>query len=147
MKGIRRIMIVEDNDDDFEALSMALEESGSGHTPIIRCSTGKEALEQFDRMRQSRRPAEESPRLILLDLKLPDMAGSVLLEEIKSDARLRQIPVIVVTSSSNNSDVNRCYDNGANSYVRKPLDLDGFSSMVERLRGFWLETSELPIPV
>lgn len=146
MKGIKRILVIEDNDDDFDALMMAVEDGLMPHIPVTRCATGSEARAAFQHMRETSRPTEETPRLILLDLKLPDAAGHDLLTEIKSDPRLREIPVIVFSSSSNGTDIRDSYQIGANSFVRKPLDLDGFTMMVGRLRDFWLGTAELPVP-
>ena len=82
--------------------------------------------------------------MILLDLNLPGTDGREVLDEIKKDADLRSIPVIVLTTSSDSRDIEACYAAGANSYVQKPVDLAGFVTAVERLKDYWFEIVILP---
>jgi CheY-like chemotaxis protein len=82
--------------------------------------------------------------VVLLDLNLPGTDGREVLNEIKSHPDLRQIPVIVLTTSSDDRDVSACYKAGANSYVQKPVDLDGFMRAIERLNDYWFEVVILP---
>jgi two-component system response regulator len=82
--------------------------------------------------------------LILLDLNLPGTDGREVLEEIKNDPKLRTIPVIVLTTSSDGEDIEKCYRAGANSYIQKPVDLDGFFAAIQRLKNFWFEVALLP---
>jgi two-component system, response regulator len=84
------------------------------------------------------------PGVILLDLNLPGTDGREVLSEIKGDPGLKQIPVVVLTTSKDERDVDACYRAGASSYIQKPVDLDGFIKAVERLNGYWFEVVILP---
>ncbi len=113
--------------------------------PIQRCEDGEEALDYLhQRNRYSRAESSPRPDLILLDLNLPGTDGRDVLEEIKKDPELRTIPVIVLTTSSDDKDINKCYQAGANSYIQKPVDLQGFFTAIQRLREFWFEVVLLP---
>ena len=87
------------------------------------------------------------PVLILLDLKLPKMDGLEVLRQLRSDARTRRLPVVVLTSSREERDLERSYDLGANSYVVKPVDFSGFSEAVRQLGRYWLVLNESPPPL
>lgn len=136
------ILIVEDSDEDYETAIRAFRKSGMGN-PVARCGDGDEAL---DFLHRRGRFAEESsvPGLILLDLNLPGADGHEVLAEIKRDERLKTIPVIVLTSSADPRDIERCYAAGANSYVRKPVSFEGFLDAVRRLKEYWFEIAVLP---
>jgi CheY-like chemotaxis protein len=138
------ILLVEDSPEDFEATRRALHKSGL-RNPIYRCSDGDEALDFLHR-RGEFADASTAPRpgIILLDLNLPGTDGREVLADIKSDERLKQIPVIVLTTSSDDRDVEACYKSGANSYIQKPVDMDGFIKAIERLNDFWFEVVILP---
>ena len=82
--------------------------------------------------------------MILLDLNLPGTDGREVLAEIKADPQLKEIPVIVLTTSSDDRDVQACYQAGASSYIQKPVDLDGFMRAIERLNDYWFEVVILP---
>ena len=84
------------------------------------------------------------PDLILLDLNLPKKNGLEVLEEIRRDAELRRVPVIMLTTSSSARDIAACYDRGVNCYVVKPLDLDDFTALVQAINRFWFEVARLP---
>ncbi len=88
------------------------------------------------------RSVEDAPGLILLDLKLPKVSGHEVLRALKSDERTRHIPVVVLSSSGERSDVERCYALGANSYVVKPVDFDAFTNTVQRIGTYWLQMNE-----
>lgn len=140
------ILIVEDSDIDFETTLRAFKNSNMAN-PIHRCEDGEEALDYLFRKNQYSE-VENSPRpeLILLDLNLPGTDGREVLEEIKKDPKLKAIPVIVLTTSSDEMDVEKCYQEGANSYIQKPVDLKGFFEAIERLRDFWFKVAVLPKP-
>jgi two-component system response regulator len=84
------------------------------------------------------------PEVVLLDLKLPKVSGLDVLRHVRADARTQGLPIVVLTSSSEDRDVIACFRAGANSYVRKPVDFDAFSAAVSQLGHFWLELSESP---
>lgn len=135
------ILLVEDSPEDFETTERAFRKSGLKN-PIIRCSDGDEALELL--FRRGRFADAPRPGVILLDLNLPGTDGREVLAEIKADPSLRQIPVIVLTTSSDDRDVQACYNAGASSYIQKPVDLDGFMRAIERLNDYWFEVVILP---
>jgi two-component system response regulator len=141
------ILLVEDSDDDFEATIRAFRKSGNLHNEVVRCSSGAEALDYLFQ-RGDYGPSSDTyaprPGLILLDLNMPGIDGRAVLKIIKGDRRLSEIPVIVMTTSDDERDVSECYSYGANSYVKKPVDLDGFFEAVKRLKEFWFEIAVLP---
>ena len=138
------ILLVEDSPEDFETTERAFRKSGL-RNPIFRCSDGDDALDYLHR-RGAYADPEKSPRpgVILLDLNLPGTDGREVLSEIKADPALKQIPVVVLTTSRDERDVDACYKAGASSYIQKPVDLDGFIKAIERLNGYWFEVVILP---
>jgi two-component system, response regulator len=138
------ILLVEDSPEDYEATVRAFKRSGLKN-PIFRCEDGDNALDFLHRRGRYENP-EESPRpgVILLDLNLPGTDGREVLTEIKQDDHLKLIPVIVLTTSNDARDVDSCYQAGANSYIQKPVDMEGFIRAIERLKGYWFEVVVLP---
>jgi two-component system, response regulator len=138
------ILLVEDSPEDYEATVRAFKRSGLKN-PIFRCEDGDNALDFLRRRGRYQNP-EEAPRpgVILLDLNLPGTDGREVLTEIKRDESLKQIPVIVLTTSNDVRDVDSCYQAGANSYIQKPVDMEGFIRAIERLKGYWFEVVVLP---
>ena len=138
------ILLVEDSPEDFETTERAFRRSGLKN-PIYRCADGDEALDFLHRRGRYAEP-DKAPRpgVILLDLNLPGTDGREVLSEIKNDPDLKQIPVIVLTTSKDERDVEVCYRCGANSYIQKPVDLDGFMKAIERLNDYWFEVVILP---
>jgi CheY-like chemotaxis protein len=138
------ILLVEDSPEDFETAERAFRKSGL-RNPIVRCADGDEALDYLFRRGQYADPAKSlRPGVILLDLNLPGTDGREVLTEIKADPVLKQIPVVVLTTSKDERDVDACYKAGANSYIQKPVDMDGFIKAIERLNGYWFEVVILP---
>jgi len=136
-----RILLVEDNPADVRLAQEALAEEGVA-TDLAVVRDGVEALAYLRR----EDPYATSPRpdLILLDLNLPRKDGRAVLAEIKEDAELRRIPVIVLSSSRAARDVSRCYGLHANCYIAKPVQLQQFVDVVRKIQEFWLQTAELP---
>jgi CheY-like chemotaxis protein len=138
------ILLVEDSPEDFETTERALRKSGLKN-PIFRCADGDEALDfLYRRGRYSDPQKAPRPGVILLDLNLPGTDGREVLNEVKTDPDLKQIPVIVLTTSKDDRDIEVCYRCGANSYIQKPVDLDGFMKAIERLNDYWFEVVILP---
>jgi two-component system, response regulator len=135
-------LLVEDSPEDFEATVRALRKSGLAN-PIFHCSDGDEALEYLHQRGRFGKTALR-PGAILLDLNLPGTDGREVLAEIKGDAALKSIPVIVLTTSSDARDIEKCYEAGANSYIRKPVDLEGFVRAIQHLKEYWFEIVILP---
>lgn len=138
------ILLVEDSPEDFETTERAFRRSGL-RNPIFRCIDGDDALSYLHRRGEYADPAKSPrPGVILLDLNLPGTDGREVLSEIKADPSLKQIPVVVLTTSRDERDVDACYKAGASSYIQKPVDLDGFIKAIERLNGYWFEVVILP---
>ena len=135
------ILLVEDSPEDFETAVRAFRRSGLKN-PIIRCSDGDEALDFL--FRRGRFADAPRPGVVLLDLNLPGTDGREVLAEIKGASHLKHIPVIVLTTSSDDRDVQACYKAGASSYIQKPVDLEGFMRAIERLNDYWFEVVILP---
>jgi CheY-like chemotaxis protein len=109
---------------------------------LIIVNNGEEALKFLRREGEYRDAA--LPSLILLDLKMPRVNGFEVLKELKKDEKLRVLPVIVFTSSEKNEDIELAYRLGCNSYIVKPVKFDEFIKVMEEIRRYWLETSEIP---
>lgn len=138
------ILLVEDSPEDFEATLRAFQRSGLKNT-VVRCEDGDEALDYLHRRGKYADPARSPrPGVVLLDLNLPGTDGRQVLAEIKKSDHLHDIPVVVLTTSSDERDINACYRAGANSYIQKPVDIDGFMKAIERLNGYWFEVVILP---
>ena len=138
------ILLVEDNNEDFETTKRALRKAGLRNN-LRRCEDGDEALDYLRRRGKYADP-KTSPRpgIILLDLNLLGTDGREVLREIKTDKRLRTIPVIVLTTSDDERDIQYCYNSGANSYLHKQVDLTGFYAAIQRLKDYWFEIVILP---
>ncbi|HEX6862481.1 MAG TPA: response regulator [Thermoanaerobaculia bacterium] len=138
------ILLVEDSPEDFEATLRAFRKSGLKNT-VVRCEDGDEALDYLYRRGEYADPARSPrPGVILLDLNLPGTDGRQVLNDIKGSEHLRDIPVVVLTTSADERDITACYRAGANSYIQKPVDIDGFMKAIERLNGYWFEVVILP---
>lgn len=139
------ILIVEDSDDDHEAIVRALKRGDNLRNPLARCDNGQDAL---DYLRGEGRFAGENkpqrPGLVLLDLNMPGLDGRAVLAEVKADEELRELPIIIMTTSSDERDIKDCYHIGANTYIVKPLDWPGFMDAMARLKEYWIELAWLP---
>ena len=138
------ILLVEDNASDEELTLHALRHHNlANRIHVVR--DGEEALEfVFCRDRYDYRSFGSPPRLVLLDLKLPKVEGLEVLRQMKSDPQTRMIPVVVLTSSKQESDLARGYQNGANSYIQKPVDFSEFRETVRSLGLYWLVLNAAP---
>ncbi len=136
MNEAQFILIVEDSEDDYYATQRAFTKANL-HNPIRRAVSGENALE----MLQSQ---GEKPGLILLDLNMPGIDGRKTLQIIKCNEKLKSIPVVILTTSDDERDVQTCYDLGANTYIQKPVDFDGLIEAMKRLKGYWFEIALLP---
>lgn len=139
-KTLRPIMVVEDSDEDFEALSRAFKRL-EVPAPLRRFTNADDCLQH---LRAEIDAAPERPALILLDLNLPGTDGKDALLEIKSDDDLKTIPVTVVTSSANKTDVETCYRYGANGYMCKGGSFPVFQKAVGTMMEFWFKAVVLP---
>lgn len=138
------ILLVEDNPDDEELTLMALNRYNVGNRiHVVR--DGEEALEWiFARGRYAGRNLQHHPKLILLDIKLPLVDGIEVLRQIKSDPETKRIPVVLLTSSREESDVIAGYENGTNSYIVKPVDFNQFGEAMRSVGMYWLLVNTPP---
>jgi CheY-like chemotaxis protein len=135
---IMTVLLVEDNDDHAELLQRSFEEHNVSSNIIRRASDGEQALHYlFGIGRYSDRIKYPVPNLILLDIRLPKVSGLEVLERIKSESCLKNIPVVMLTSSCSGGDVLKAYDNYVNSYVVKPVDFNKFSALIKDLGYYW----------
>jgi two-component system, response regulator len=138
------ILLVEDNPADVELAIRALKRNNIANS-IIVVNDGEEALDFiFARGAFSDREIENGPKVIILDLKLPKVNGLEVLRTIKSDPRTRIIPVVVLTCSSEESDIVESYRLGVNSYIIKPVDFEKFVESVRTLGFYWLLFNQAP---
>lgn len=135
------ILLVEDNRADVRLLMEGLAAARSRHRLSV-VEDGEEALEFL--YRRGVHAAAPRPDLVLLDLNLPRKDGNEVLRQIKSDPGLRRIPVVVLTSSRSERDVNTAYEYGANSYLRKPTDLKDIYDLTRTIEHYWLNLCVLP---
>jgi len=139
------ILLVEDNPYDAEMALRALKDSNLANKMAV-VTDGKEALDFiFARGAYSGRKIESRPKVILLDLNLPKVDGLEVLKVIKSDPITKIIPVIVLTSSSEEKDIIESYRLGVNSYIVKPVDFDKFVEAIKGLGYYWLLLNQSPI--
>jgi two-component system response regulator len=141
---IVEILLVEDNLQDLRLTQRALKKANlANHIHVAR--DGQEALEFiFCEGEYAGRKIENAPKVILLYLKLPKVDGKEVLERIKSDPRTKMIPVVVLTSSKEQSDVVESYNLGVNSYIVKPVNFEGFAAAVRQLGMYWLLHNQPP---
>ena len=138
------VLLVEDNPDDVELTIRAFKKSNLLNDVIV-ANDGIEALECLEGTGKfEERDKNHLPSLILLDLKMPRMGGLEVLQKIRSDERLKLIPVVILTSSKEEQDVLNGYSLGANSYIRKPVDFNQFMEATRQLGLYWLLLNETP---
>jgi chemotaxis family two-component system response regulator Rcp1 len=136
-----KILLVEDNPGDARLTLEAFKERKMiNHFVVIR--DGVEALSYL--RQEGQYATAETPDLILLDLNLPKMDGRQVLAKIKSDEKLRKIPVVVLTTSASEDDISQAYNSHANCYITKPVDLEQFMKVVQSIENFWFSLVKLP---
>jgi len=137
------ILVVEDNPDDLELTLHALaRQDWVGHTAVAR--DGEEALDFVFARGAFSGQAFNTPRLILLDLKLPKVDGIEVLRQLKEHLRTKSIPIVIFSSSGEERDLARSYQYGANSYIQKPVDFEEFRKTIGALGAYWMDTNHAP---
>ena len=138
------ILLVEDNSDDIELTVMALKEAKITN-PVVVARNGVEALDYlFGTGAHAGRATADQPVVVLLDIKLPMLNGIDVLKRMREDERTRRTPVVMLTSSTEQADIVRTYDLGANSYVRKPVEFENFVVAARQLGLYWTVLNESP---
>jgi len=140
------ILLVEDNLDDAELTMRELKRSHLANN-MFHVRDGEEAINfifaqnEFEKKRKTARAL----KVILLDINMPKVNGMEVLEKLKADERTKDIPVVILTSSKETSDIKKCYDLGANSYIAKPVNFDAFTHAIKNVGFYWLLVNEPPI--
>ena len=136
------ILVVEDNPDHLELTVLPLE--GHGVTAEIAVARdGAQALDYlFGQGAHAGRDTQKQPAFILLDMKLPKLSGLDVLRAVRSNPLTALVPVVMLTSSSEQSDIVACYKSGANGFVRKPVDYGDLTEKLNRLQAYWLDVNE-----
>jgi CheY-like chemotaxis protein len=144
MNSVVEILLVEDNPSDVELTLHALRKNKLANN-IHVVSDGEEALDfLFCRGAYAGRDPQRPPKLVLLDLKLPKVDGLEVLRQVKSDPRMKTVPVVILTSSREERDVVNGYALGVNSYIQKPVDFDQFRDVVRQIGMYWAVVNEPP---
>jgi len=143
MSALARILIVEDDPNDLELTLSALRDYNLANEVVIT-RDGQQALDYLYCRGEFSARTTQNPAVLLLDLKLPKVTGLEVLQQIKSDERLKMIPVVVLTSSHEEKDMIRSYSLGVNAYVVKPVDFHEFVNAVKELGVFWAVINEPP---
>ena len=140
----KMILLVEDNPDDEELTTRALRQAKIANE-IVVARDGSEAVEfLFGQGRHAGRDVSHMPAVILLDLKLPKLSGLEVLQRLRADQRTKLIPTVILTSSSEDEDMLKSYQWGANSYVRKPVEFGAFVNAVSQLGIYWMLLNQAP---
>ncbi|MFO7339420.1 MAG: response regulator [Lysobacteraceae bacterium] len=143
MSAIRTILLAEDSPADAEMAIDALREANLAN-PIVHVEDGVEVLEYLYRKGRFADRPDEVPAVLLLDIKMPRMDGLEVLQRIRADEKLRRMPVVILSSSREESDLARSWDLGVNAYVVKPVDIQQFFEAVKTLGQFWALVNEAP---
>lgn len=138
----RPILLVEDNDMDLDFCLQAFEEHGITH-PVAACRDGEEAIEFIDAHLDPADP--QLPLLVLLDLRLPKVDGIDVLRHARQKEAWVQVPIVILTTSSENGDIKRAYEFGVNAYVVKPVNFDAFVEVVKSIKMDWLVNHASPL--
>jgi len=139
------ILLVEDNLTDAELTIRELKKHNMANN-LIHLKDGEEALDfifatgKYANTREIQYP----PKVVLLDIQMPKVNGIEVLQKIKTDPKTRAVPVVILTSSKENPDIQKCYELGANSYIVKPVNFDGFAQAIKNLGFYWLLLNQPP---
>ena len=139
------ILLVEDNITDAELTIRELKKHNMANN-LIHLKDGEEALDFIFATGKyaNTREVQYTPKVVLLDIQMPKVNGIEVLEKIKTDPKTRSVPVVILTSSKENPDIQKCYDLGANSYIVKPVNFDGFAQAIKNLGFYWLLLNQAP---
>lgn len=144
MRKSAHVLLVDDNADDRELAMLAFREVGLHEKKVVACETAEQALEKLTKWQTGNVDASKLPSLILVDIKLPRGDGFQVLQAVRSHAATSFIPVVMLSNSSEEADLIRSYQLGANSYLRKPVGFDHFVEIAQALGTYWLGLNETP---
>ena len=138
------ILLVEDNQDDYEATVRSLQKNHFMN-PIQWCKSGQEALDYLYRKGDFTNNSDvKTPDLILLDLNMPGIDGRQVLQQLKADPEKCAIPVVILTTSKDSKDVDKCYEIGASTYIQKPVNFEGLTEAIGTMKDYWFGVAILP---
>jgi CheY-like chemotaxis protein len=140
---VRPILLVEDNPMDVDLTFQAFQEHSVAN-PVVVCRDGEESLQYMDAHESAADP--EVPILVLLDLRLPKVDGIEVLRQVRGHAVWKQVPIVVLTTSRENRDIESAYELGVNSYIVKPIEFLAFTEVVKTIKVYWLLTNQAPFP-
>lgn len=143
MSNPSHILLVEDNDDDYEATLRSLQKNHVVN-PVHWCKSGQDALDYLRGEGKYTAKGSARPDLVLLDLNMPGIDGRQVLSNLKNDALLRSIPVVVLTTSADAKDVEQCYNIGASTYIQKPVSFEGLTEAIRTMKDYWFGVAILP---
>lgn len=144
MSEMSHILLVEDNQDDYEAAVRSLKKNHFMN-PVQWCKNGQEALDYiYHEGIFADNPDVKTPDLILLDLNMPGIDGRHVLKRLKEDPLRRSIPVVILTTSKDSQDIDKCYDLGASTYIQKPVDFAGLTAAIRTMKDYWFGVAILP---
>jgi CheY-like chemotaxis protein len=140
------LLVIEDSDEDYEALMRAIRQVGTMPLCFHRCSDGDDAIDLLTRQGKYQNASEKpfSPDLVLLDLNLPGTDGREVLNTIKQSKTLKTLPVVVLSTSSNPKDLQVCYEFGCNSYMIKPMNNKELKDSIKTMLEYWFQSVVLP---
>ena len=133
------VLLIDDNMEDAELTRRELKKHNMANH-IVHLKNGKEALDFIFADENLNNP----PKVVLLDIQMPKINGIQVLQKIKGDARTRSLPVVMLTSSKESPDIKTCYELGANSYIVKPVNFEGFATAIKSLGFYWLLLNQPP---
>ncbi len=133
------VLLIDDNMEDAELTRRELKKHNMANH-IVHLKNGKEALDFIFAVENLNNP----PKVVLLDIQMPKINGIQVLQKIKGDTRTRSLPVVMLTSSKESPDITTCYNLGANSYIVKPVNFEGFATAIKSLGFYWLLLNQAP---
>lgn len=140
----KSILVVEDSDEDYYSIQRIFKKSDIANVTLSRCVDGEDAIHYITQQGKYAETPPTLPDLILLDLNLPKKNGKEVLSLIKASKKYHHIPIVILTTSNAESDVDFCYAIGANSYIQKPIEIQRFTDAITRLQDYWFNTVLLP---
>ena len=140
---IKKILLIDDSANDVTLIKASLLNSHFGND-IVVAEDGEEAIDYLYKKNKFAGDQSDEPVFILLDIKMPLMDGIEVLKVIRSDPKFNKVPIIMLTSSRDSHDLIECYNNGANSFVVKPVNINEFMLVVKELGQYWVVVNEIP---